>query len=186
MSQGQFWPSSIVVFGVCLSVCPPSVCVCGKHVLVRKITHHPFMLGSPNSDHRCKRPCLRSLLCWVDWHWPSRSNLTWKSKFTPFWACCAITLHSFKLGPTNLDRRCKIYWLRFLLFWGRLSLTSPVYFHRFCVSEIFVRPKKTESVPHPKWLRTYMFANAVVLWTVRQWSCIFSVTIARFAVLDSA
>ena len=23
----------------------------------------------------------------VDWPWPSRSNLTWKSKFTQFWAC---------------------------------------------------------------------------------------------------
>ena len=107
---------------VCLCVRRPSVC--GNHVLVCKITHHPFMLGSPNSDHRGKRPWLRSLLCWVDWHWPSRSNFTLKSKFTPFWACCAITLHSFKLGPTNL--------------------------------------------------------------TVRQWSCIFSVTIVRFAVLDSA
>ena len=29
---------------------------------VRAITHHPFKLGSPNLDHRCKRPWLRSLL----------------------------------------------------------------------------------------------------------------------------
>ena len=46
---------------VCLCVCL-SVCVCGKHVLVRAITRHPFKLGSPNLDHRCKRPWLRSLL----------------------------------------------------------------------------------------------------------------------------
>ena len=31
---------------------------------VRAITHHPFKLGSPNLDHRCKRPWLRSLLFW--------------------------------------------------------------------------------------------------------------------------
>ena len=43
-----------------------------------------------------------------------------------------------------------------------------------------------ESVPHSKWLRTYMLANRVVSWTVEQWSCIFSVTIAGFPVLDSA
>ena len=29
---------------------------------VRAITHHPFKLGSPNLEHRCKRPWLRSLL----------------------------------------------------------------------------------------------------------------------------
>ena len=46
---------------VCLCI-RPSVCVCGKHLLVRAITHHPFKLGSPNLDHRCKRPWLRSLL----------------------------------------------------------------------------------------------------------------------------
>ena len=39
-----------------------SVCVCGNHVLVRAIINHPFKLGSPNLDHRCKRPWLRSLL----------------------------------------------------------------------------------------------------------------------------
>ena len=29
---------------------------------VHVITHHPLKLGSPNEDHRCKRPWLRSLL----------------------------------------------------------------------------------------------------------------------------
>ena len=31
-----------------------------------------------------------------------------------------------------------------------------------------------------------MFANGVVSWAVEQWSCIFSVTIPGFPVLDSA
>ena len=86
-----FYPRPVLAFRYCrclhLSVCP-SVCVCGNHLLVRAITHHPFKVGSPNLDHRCKRPWLRSLLFWGrDWPWPSRSNLTSKSKFTPFWAC---------------------------------------------------------------------------------------------------
>ena len=44
---------------VCVSI-RPSVRVCGTHL----ITRHPFKLGSPNLDHRCKRPWLRSLLFW--------------------------------------------------------------------------------------------------------------------------
>ena len=43
--------------------------------LVRAITHHPLKLGSPNLDHRCKRPWLRSLLFW-GW-----LTLTFKVKF---------------------------------------------------------------------------------------------------------
>ena len=90
---------------------------------VRAITHYPFKLGTPNLDHRCKRPCLRtSLFCGGDWPWPSRSNLTSKSKFNPFWVVHMITHHPFKLGPPNLNQRYKIPWLRSLLFWGAIDL----------------------------------------------------------------
>ena len=62
-----FYPRPVLAFGYCrclrLSVCV-SVCVCINHVLVRAITHHPFKLGSPNLDHRCKRPWLRFVLFW--------------------------------------------------------------------------------------------------------------------------
>ena len=60
-TRGQFWPSGIVVACVCLCVCP---CACVNPQLVRAITHHPFKRGSPNLDHMCKRPWLRSLLFW--------------------------------------------------------------------------------------------------------------------------
>ena len=56
VSRGQVLPSDIVVACVCQSV-RPSVTK-----FVRTITHYPFKLGSPNLDHRCKRPWLRSLL----------------------------------------------------------------------------------------------------------------------------
>ena len=100
-TRGHFWPSGIVVACICLCV-RPTVCVCGNHLLVRAITHYPVKLGSPNLDHRCKRPWLRSLLFFFfffffvffffwggggDWSWPWRYNLTSKSKVTPFWAC---------------------------------------------------------------------------------------------------
>ena len=78
-----FFNPGIVVVCICLYV---SVRPCVNLELVRAITHHPLKLGSPNLDHRCKRPWLRSLF-WGDWPWLSRSNLTSKSKFTPFWAC---------------------------------------------------------------------------------------------------
>ena len=45
---------------------------------------------------------------------------------------------------------------------------------------------KTESVPPPKWLPTYMFSHRVVSWAVEQSGCIFSATIAGFPVQDSA
>ena len=99
ITRGQYWPSGIVVACVCPSV-RPSV-----HKFVRAITHHPFKLGSPNLDHRCKRPWLKSLLFWevIDL-WPSGSNLTLKSKLTPFWACpthysSPIQVRISKFGP---------------------------------------------------------------------------------------
>ena len=45
---------------------------------------------------------------------------------------------------------------------------------------------KIESAPHPTWMRTYMFAHMVVSWALEQSSCIFSVTIPGFPILDSA
>ena len=51
---------------------------------VRTMTHHPFKLGSPNWDQRCKpRWLMYPLLWWGNRPWPSGSNLTSKSKFTP-------------------------------------------------------------------------------------------------------
>ena len=74
------YPRPVLAFRYCrclrLSVC---VCVlpCVNHELVRAITHHPFQLGSPNLDHRFKRPWLRPLLFFfLEW-----LTLTFKVKF---------------------------------------------------------------------------------------------------------
>ena len=55
---------------------------------MRTITHHPFKLGSPNLDQRCKMPWLRSLLFWgaIDYDmqgqiWLKKSNF----QVLPYW-----------------------------------------------------------------------------------------------------
>ena len=186
-TQGQFWPSDIVVACVCLSV---------RHELVHAITHHAFKLRSPYLNHRCKRPWLRTLLFQrvIDLDLQGQSNL--QSQNLPhFELVRAITHHPFTLGSQNLDQRCKIPWLRSVLFWGliELDMSNLTIFKIPFICIAFASLKylwdlqkhmKTESVPHPKWLRTNMLAHSVVSWTVEQSSYIFSVTIAGFPVLD--
>ena len=175
-----------------------SVRPCVNHLLVRAITRDPFKLGSPNLNHRCERPWLMSLyfIGVIDSHLQSPIYL--QSQNLPrFELVRAITHHPFKLGPLNLDQMCKIPWLSPLLFWGSLELdmSNLIIFKILFICIAFAslkylwdlqKRKKTESVPHPTWLRTYMFAHRVVSWTVEQSSCIFSVTISGFPVLDSA
>ena len=89
-----FYPRPVLDFGYCRclrpSVCPSII------KFVRAITHHPFKLGSPNLDYRCKTPWLRSLLffCFVLYYYyfflGGQSILTFKVKFNlkvKIWAC---------------------------------------------------------------------------------------------------
>ena len=53
------------------------------------------------------------IVLWTDRPWPSRSNLTWKSKFTPFWACPRhnsppIQARITKFGPEAQNTLVKI------------------------------------------------------------------------------
>ena len=147
VTRGQFWPSGNCR---CLRLC---VSLCVNHLLVRAITRDPFKLGSPNLKHSCKRPWLRSLLFWgvIDLYLQGQIYL--QSQNLPhFELVRAITHHPFKPGPPNLDQRCKIPWLGYLLFWGLIELDmsnwtyfqNPVCLHRFCVFEIFVRLAKMD------------------------------------------
>ena len=118
LSVTPFYPRPVLAFEYCrclrLSVCV-SVRVCGKHLLVRAITHHPFKLGSPNLDHRCKRPSLRSLLFCGVIDLDLQGQIELQSQNLPhFEVVSAITPHPFKLEPPNFDQRCKITWLRSL------------------------------------------------------------------------
>ena len=114
-TQGQFWPSSIVVACFCLCVR-----VCINHLLVHMITWDPFKLRSPNLNQRCKTPRLRSLLFRGTINFDLQCQiLTLKVKFYPILSLMfgrTKTHHPFKLESPNLDQMCKTPWLSSLLF----------------------------------------------------------------------
>ena len=92
ITRGQFWPSGIVVACVCVCVC---VCVCLSVCLsVCQSLACPRDNSGPVEARIAKFwPKMQKTLVKVpivlrgNWPWPSRSNLTSNSKWTPFWAC---------------------------------------------------------------------------------------------------
>ena len=104
----HFYPRPVSAFGYCrwLHLCVrvfmrPSVSVCINHEHVRTITYHPFKLGSPNLDQRCKKPWFRFPLLWglIDLDHHGQANLTWKLQFTTFWVCPCDFPKISKDGP---------------------------------------------------------------------------------------
>ena len=124
----HFYPRPVLSFGYCrclrLCVCVcVSVCLCGNHLLVRAITRDTFELGSPNLNQRCKRPWFRSLLFCGLIDLDLQGQIELESPNLPrFELARTITHRPFKLGSPNLDQRCKILWLRSLLFCGAIDL----------------------------------------------------------------
>ena len=102
-TRGQFWPSGIVVACVCVCV---SVCLCVCQSLAC-----PRDNSGPVQTRIAKfGPTMQNTLVKVpivlrgNRPWTSRSNLTSKSEFTPFWACSdhkslLIQPRSTKFGP---------------------------------------------------------------------------------------
>ena len=110
-------------FGLRLLSLPASVCLC-VHVSVcvyqsRACPHNNSPLiqaritkfGTKVQKTLVKVP----IVFGDDRSWPSRSNLTWKANFTCFWACPPQNSSAFKLESPNLDRKCILALLRFLL-----------------------------------------------------------------------
>ena len=104
-TRGQFWPSGIrrcLWLFVCLCVRP-----CVNHKLVRAITHHPFQLGSPNLDQRCKIPWLRCLLFYGMIDCDLQGQIELQSQNLPHLELAhAITNHQLKLQFPNLEQKC--------------------------------------------------------------------------------
>ena len=123
----QFLPEAS--FGLRVLSLPASVCVyvcvrpCVNHELVHVITHHPLKLESPNLNHRCKIPWLRSLLflCVIDLDLQGQIQFE-SQNLLNFELVRVITHHLFKLGSPNLGQRWKTPWLRSLSFWGLIGL----------------------------------------------------------------
>ena len=75
-------------------------------IILSYLNHHPFNLGSPNLDQRCKRPWLKSLwFLWGNLACSSRSN--WTSVIIYPILRLSTPWLLFKQGSPNLDQRCK-------------------------------------------------------------------------------
>ena len=132
----------------CLRLCVClSVCLSVNHLLVRAITRNPFKLGSPNLDQRCKRPWLKSILFCGLIDLDLQGQIWLENPNLPhFELVCTITHHPFKPGSTNLDQRCKISWLRSLLFWEAIDLDLQ--------SQIWLKKSNFQVLPYWKYITT--------------------------------
>ena len=108
-----FLPEASMAIGYCRCLRLP-VRPCVNHLLVRAITRDPFKPGSPNLNHRCKRPWLRSLLFWGWLTFTFKVKFTFEIKFTPFSACPCANSSSVqaraatKFGPDVQNALIKI------------------------------------------------------------------------------
>ena len=113
-----------------MSVCCVSVRPCVNPEVLCPIACDPVKPGSPNLDQMGKASRLRSLLFGGLFREGGGFDVKFNLKspnLTPF--VRPLTHHPFKLRSLNLDQRCQIPWLRSVLFWGRLTLTSKVKFN---------------------------------------------------------
>ena len=97
-TRGQFWLSGIVVWVcVCVSLCVNYPCDNSGPVPV-KITKF-----GPKVQNALVKVFI---ILWSDRPWGSRPSLTYKSKFTPFWAFPHHNSSSpiQAIGSTNLDQ----------------------------------------------------------------------------------
>ena len=87
-TRGQFWPSGIVIACVCVCV---RVCVCQtvcQSLACPLDNLGPVQARIAKFGPKMQKTLVKVPIVWGgNWSWPSRSNLTSKSEFTPFWAC---------------------------------------------------------------------------------------------------
>ena len=88
----NFYPRPVLAFGYChrlrLCVCP-CVCqsVCQSFACPRD-NLGPVQARIAKFGPKMQKTLVKvPIVLWGNWPWPSRSNLTSKSEFTPFWAC---------------------------------------------------------------------------------------------------
>ena len=87
------------------------------------------------------------IVLWTERPWPSRSNLTWKSKFTPFWACphhnsLPIEARITKFGPAVQNTLVQIP----IVFWGAIDLDLQC--------QIWLKKSKFQVLPYWKYTTT--------------------------------
>ena len=81
-TRGQFWPLDIVIACVCVCV---RVCV---SIACPRDNSRPVQARIAKFGPKMQKTLVKvPIIFGGNWPWPSRSNLTSKSEFTPFWAC---------------------------------------------------------------------------------------------------
>ena len=89
-SSCDFYPRPVLAFGYCrcLHLC---VCVClsvCQSLACPRNNSGPVQARISKFGPKMQKTLVKvPIVLWTDRPWPSRSNLTWNSKFTPFWAC---------------------------------------------------------------------------------------------------
>ena len=107
-----FYPRPVLVFGYC-------------RCLRQSVQARTTKFGQKVQNNLVKVP----IVLGGDWPLPSRSNLAWKSKFTPFWACPRHNSPSIQARTTKFGQKMQTTCLWSLLFWGRLTATFMVKFN---------------------------------------------------------
>ena len=118
-TRGQFWPSGIVIACVCLFVCVSvRVCVRQPRACPRpkswRVQARTTKFGQKVQSNLVKVP----IVLGGNWPWPSRSNLTWKAKFTPFWACPRHNSSSIQARTTKFGQKMQTNLLMFPIVLG--------------------------------------------------------------------
>ena len=94
-------------FGLRVLSLPASVCVCVRQPRACPCHKSPRMqarttkFGQKVQNNLVKVP----IVFGGDWPWPSRSNLTWKAKFTTFWACPCHNSPSIQARTTKFGQK---------------------------------------------------------------------------------
>ena len=98
---------------------------------VRAITHHPFKLGSPNLDHRCKTPCLISILFLGWFALTCKVKFNFKVKICPIkslWVCPRYRSPTNEVKISKCGPKCIFALLLSLLILGLIDLSLQFHF----------------------------------------------------------
>ena len=74
------------------------------------------------------------IVMWTDRPWPSRLNLTWKSKFTPFWACPHLNSPPIQARITKFGPEVQNTLVKSLIVFGRLL--TLIFFIYLCLQSM--------------------------------------------------
>ena len=139
----HFYPRPVLAFGYCHRL-RLWVCVC-----VYQSRACPHDNSSPIQAQITKfGPEMQNTLVWVpivfgdDRPWSSRSNLSWKSNFTPFWACSHHYSSAIQARITKFGPKCILALPRSLLILDLIGFDLHFHFQSWNIFfyQIYLRP----------------------------------------------